>query len=338
MNSLTLLFLPFVAFLSWLGTKYYISYARRQSILDIPNERSSHITPTPRGGGIVFTALFLAIAALMPFFFPEDMPLWTSLLGGGVLIAAAGWIDDRRGLSASLRLAIHALAVLWVLFQLGGMPNLSLGFRTLHLGLFGHALALLGGVWMINLYNFMDGIDGLAAGEAVIVAGAAGILTWGTTVSLILFALAAAVLGFLIWNRPPAKVFMGDVGSGFLGFVFFVFALFTEKTGTLPLLLWAVLLSVFVVDATLTLIKRARERKPLSAAHRDHLYQRAVLAGRSHKFVTSACLSITLFLCIIVFFFRSQVLLLFALSYLTLSAAWRHLYSKINLQGSPEQK
>lgn len=330
MNSLALLSFPLVAFLSWLGTKYYISYARRQSILDIPNERSSHITPTPRGGGIVFTALFLAIAGLMPFFFPEEMPLWASLLGGGVLIAAAGWIDDRRGLSASLRLAVHALAVLWVLFKLGGMPNLSLGFRSLHLGLFGHALALLGGVWMINLYNFMDGIDGLAAGEAVIVAGAAGILTWGTPVSLTLFALAAAVLGFLIWNSPPAKVFMGDVGSGFLGFAFFVFALYTENTNTLPLLTWAVLVSVFAVDATLTLVKRIREKKRLSDAHRDHLYQQFIKMGYSHLAVTGAVLLGTFALSAIAGLLSPFPLLLFAGTYSALIMGWRLLYRKIS--------
>jgi len=328
-----LLFLA-ITVLSFAGTKLYITYARQKAILDIPNERSSHTLPTPRGGGVVFVAVFLIFICLCPFFYPRAVPLWISLFGGGLIIASVGWIDDRKNIPAPLRLAVHSIAVIWVLYQLGGMPSLSLGFTSLPLGMFGSILAFLGGVWMINLYNFMDGIDGLAAGEAVLVSIMAALLTTGTPVSLPLFALAASVLGFLLWNWSPAKVFMGDAGSGFLGFAFFCFALYTENTNTLPLLTWAVLVSVFAVDATLTLVMRARQRKHLSEAHRDHLYQQFIKAGSKHSTVSGVILLATAFLSLLSFFFQTHVLVLFIAVYSAVSVAWKRLYTKITVVNS----
>ena len=319
-----------LALLSCIGTKLYINYARKKAILDIPNERSSHTLPTPRGGGVVFVALFLAVVLLCPFFFPREASLWLALSGGGLAVAAIGWIDDRNTLPAWQRLGVHSIAVLWALYHLGGMPSLSMGFASLPLGYIGHVLAFLGGVWMINLYNFMDGIDGLAAGEAVLAASTGALLTTGTPASLPLFALAASVLGFLIWNWSPAKVFMGDAGSGFLGFTFFCFALYTENTNTLPLLTWAVLVSVFAVDATLTLVMRARQRKHLSEAHRDHLYQQFIKAGYPHAAVTGTVLLVTFALSATVWFLRPFPLLLFAGVYVALIMGWKLLYGKIS--------
>ncbi|MBL3538081.1 glycosyltransferase family 4 protein [Aminivibrio sp.] len=330
MTLLSLVFFSGLALLSCIGTKLYINYARQKAILDIPNERSSHTLPTPRGGGVVFVALFLAVILLCPFFFPREASLWLALSGGGLAVAAIGWIDDRNPLPAWQRLGVHSMAVLWALYHLGGMPSLSMGFASLPLGYIGHVLAFIGGVWMINLYNFMDGIDGLAAGEAALVALAGAFLTTGTPVSVALFALAASVLGFLIWNWSPAKVFMGDAGSGFLGFAFFCFALSTENTNTLPLLTWAVLVSVFAVDATLTLVMRARRRKRLSEAHRDHLYQQFIKAGYPHAAVTGAIFLVTLLLSAAVWRFRPFPLLLFAGVYVALIMTWKLLYGKIS--------
>ena len=330
MTLLSLVFLSGLALFSCIGTKLYINYARQKAILDIPNERSSHTLPTPRGGGVVFVALFLAVILLCPFFFPREASLWLALSGGGQAVAAVGWIDDRKTLPAWQRLGVHSLAVLWALYHLGGMPSLSMGFTSLPLGMFGSILAFIGGVWMINLYNFMDGIDGLAAGEAVLVASAGAFLTKGTPVSFALFALAASVLGFLIWNWSPAKVFMGDAGSGFLGFAFFCFALSTENSNILPLLTWAVLVSVFAVDTTLTLVMRARQQKRLSEAHRDHLYQQFIKAGYPHAAVTGAVLIGTFALSAAVWFLRPFPLLLFAGVYVALIMGWKLLYGKIS--------
>lgn len=330
MTLLSLVFLSGLALFSCIGTKLYINYARQKAILDIPNERSSHTLPTPRGGGVVFVGLFLAVILLCPFFFPREASLWLALSGGGLAVAAVGWIDDRNTLPAWQRLGIHSLAVLWALYHLGGMPSLSLGFASLPLGLVGHTLAFIGGVWMINLYNFMDGIDGLAAGEAVLVASTGAFLTKESPVSFALFALAASVLGFLIWNWSPAKVFMGDAGSGFLGFAFFCFALYTENTNTLPLLTWAVLVSVFAVDATLTLVMRARQRKHLSEAHRDHLYQQFIKAEFRHSSVTVGALLLGFCAALAAFIFSQQISLLFAVIYGLLGVLWVQLYCRFS--------
>jgi len=336
MSLLSLVLFSGLALLSCAGTKLYINYARQKAILDIPNERSSHTLPTPRGGGVVFVALFLAVVLLCPFFFPREASLWLALSGGGLAVAAIGWIDDRKTLPAWQRLGVHNLAVLWALYHLGGMPSLSMGFASLPLGYIGHVLAFIGGVWMINLYNFMDGIDGLAAGEAVLVASTGALLTKGSPVSFALFALAASVLGFLIWNWSPAKVFMGDAGSGFLGFAFFCFALYTENTNILPLLTWAVLVSVFAVDATLTLVMRARQRKHLSEAHRDHLYQQFIKVGFRHASVTLGALLLGFCASLPAFFFSRYISLLFAVIYVLLGVLWVQLYRRFS-SISPEE-
>lgn len=291
--------------LSWLGTGRYISYAEKAQIIDKPNERSCHIVPTPRGGGLVFVVLFLAVIAVFFFRFPQERRLWFSLLGGGSAVALIGWIDDRRGLSAKVRLLVHLGAVLFALICLGGLPNLSLGKWNLHLGLWGYPLALLGGVWSINLYNFMDGIDGIAASECIFVALAGGLFllfAGSIPLALAVFTLAACALGFIPWNWQPAKVFMGDVASGFLGFVFAVFAIASEGKGTVPLVVWAMLLSVFVADATFTILRRIRNGERLSDAHRTHAFQVAVQKGCSHKKVVLAMLCINLIALVLAMF------------------------------------
>jgi len=324
MISFLLILLCF--FLSWAGTGLYIRIAKRKDIMDLPNSRSSHTAPTPRGGGVVFSAFFLLLILASLILFPrENRPFLLALLSGGTIIAITGWVDDVKGLSQKIRLGIQFLAVAIALVIMGGFPSLDLGIITLRLGIIGSLLALVGGVWLVNLYNFMDGIDGLAAGEAIIVSVAGGLIMMRggeTSIPCLLFALAALVGGFIIWNWSPAKVFMGDVGSGFLGYVFAVFAFAGERTGSAPALIWAVLLSVFVVDATLTLFKRIRERKNLAEAHRDHLYQQAIISGKNHVTVTSFVLIISVIASLAAFFFSKRLLLVFATTYLFLVSAW----------------
>ncbi|WP_448807365.1 MraY family glycosyltransferase [Aminobacterium colombiense] len=317
--SLVALFL-----LSSFLTGRYIAYARKKQILDIPNERSSHSIPTPRGGGVVFVSLLLLLFTLFVFILPQERPLWLSLLFGGAAVALIGWIDDKGGVSPKVRLAVHAVAVAWTLFQMGGLPSLSLGCVSLPLGKLGSCLALIGGIWAINLYNFMDGIDGLAAGQAIIASLSAVFLLKGanSTIALALLVTAAAVLGFLFWNRPPARVFMGDAGSGFLGFVFFSFLLRTERGGEMPALLWLVILSVFIIDATLTLLLRFWEGKKLSQPHRDHLYQKFIITGCSHGSVTIGALSLSLCVSLFAYTLIKQIFLLFLVVYSFLVIAW----------------
>jgi Fuc2NAc and GlcNAc transferase len=269
-----------------------LRYVRARGVLDVPGERSSHTVPTPRGGGLAIVAVVLGGVATLLATGHLPMPLGVALLGGGPIIAVIGWIDDLRGTSARLRLAVHTVAAIWAAAWLGGLPSLVVGGDAAQLGRGGMVLAVLGIVWATNLYNFMDGIDGLAAAEAAIVGLAAAALLGRRDASLASVAaiVAGGSIGFLPWNWQRARIFMGDVGSGFLGFVLAVLALASENSGAMPALVWLLLLGVFFADATATLVRRALGRERWYAAHREHAYQRATRAGWSHAQVTTAVL------------------------------------------------
>ncbi len=302
MSNIGILILFIFSFVSSYFLTYLVrNYSLKHQIIDIPNGRSSHTIPTPRGGGLAFVVVVLVSISLLFGLGILELRVFLALLGGGCLIAGVGWLDDRWGLSALVRLCFHFLAAIWAVSWLGGVPSLSLGFTELDLSWWGSGVAVVGLVWMINLYNFMDGIDGLAGVEAVTVSAVAAILLWSQASNLAIpcLLLAAAVLGFLIWNWPPAKVFMGDVGSGFLGFVFAVLAIWSENNCAVPLLIWLLLLGVFIVDATVTLVKRMAGGEKLYEAHRSHVYQLAVQAGYSHKQVTLTVLLINIMLGIV---------------------------------------
>jgi Fuc2NAc and GlcNAc transferase len=263
-----------------------------QSLLDVPNERSSHTSPTPRGGGLAIVAVVLPGVAILWLTGTLGRDESVALLGGGALVAVVGWLDDRRDLSPSTRLAAHVVAAAWALWWLGGMPFLTTGQAVHSLGIFGTVLGGFAIVWATNVTNFMDGIDGLAAGEVVTVTLTAALLL--AEVKPPLAAAAAltggAALGFLPWNWRPARIFMGDTGSGFLGFVLAVLAIASERAAALPALVWIVLYAVFATDATVTLLRRAWRGDRWYSAHRSHAYQRAVQAGWSHARVTTTVL------------------------------------------------
>jgi Fuc2NAc and GlcNAc transferase len=222
---------------------------------------------------------------------------------GGVLVAGVGWLDDHRATSARLRLAVHFAAAAWAVAWLGGYPSVSLGSFGVDLGASGAAIAIVGIVWAVNAYNFMDGIDGIAAGEAVVVAGCGGLLMVQAHPQLaaVSFVVSATSAGFLVLNWAPAKIFLGDVGSGLLGYCFGVLAVGTENAGALPALAWIILLGVFVVDATVTLARRLSRREQVYRAHREHAYQRAVQAGATHKAVASAVVVLDLALALLAY-------------------------------------
>jgi Fuc2NAc and GlcNAc transferase len=291
-----------ILFISWLLTGYIRIYALKHEVLDVPNERSSHTAVTPRGGGLAIVLLFLGGTAALTVGGLLPVKFMIALAGGGALIAGVGWLDDQINLSAMLRAAVHLVAAVWALYWLGGMPDLELGFTRLPLHLFGTILAVIIMVWLINLYNFMDGIDGLAGTEAICVSVIGGLFLAGSghlNLAWACFILALSCAGFLIWNWPPAKIFMGDVGSAFLGYTFAVLAVASENTKAMPLLVWVVLLGVFITDATITLIRRILREERWYEAHRTHAYQYAVQAGFSHKQVTVAVLVLNLGLGII---------------------------------------
>ena len=218
------------------------------------------------------------------------------------MIAAAGWIDDHRDLSALTRFAVQFVSAAWAMFWLGGLPSLSVGFTVINLGFLGTVLGVVGIVWAINLYNFVDGIDGLAAGEAIstgVIGGVILLVMGQYGLAMISLVIAAASAGFLPLNWAPAKLFMGDVGSGMLGYLFAVLSVASENAGAIPLLIWVLLLGAFVFDATVTLCRRIAHGERWYHAHHSHAYQRMVQAGRSHAMVSSMILLINLVLAVL---------------------------------------
>lgn len=258
--------------------------------LDVPNERSSHVVPTPRGGGV---AIVLATTAALLVLASRGMlqqDLVIALGGGGVAVAFIGFLDDRHRLSARVRLAVHFAAAVWALAWLGGLPPMQIGERLISFGWAGYALGAVGIVWTLNLFNFMDGVDGIAGAEATFVAlaGALIALLTGTSDSVAAAALvfAAASCGFLVWNWPPARIFMGDVGSGYAGYAIAVLALAAARDDPVALLVWLILGGIFLVDATVTLVRRLSRRERLHEAHRSHAYQWLARRWQSHQRVT----------------------------------------------------
>lgn len=291
---------------AWVATFLLTPGVRRftlaRGLLDIPNERSSHTVPTPRGGGLAIVVVVLASVGSLGLagYLPGAT---TAALMGGALVAAVGWLDDRHGVRAAVRLGAHAIAAIWALCWLKGLPVLTVGQGTVGLGPFGTVLAAVAIVWAINLTNFMDGIDGLAAAEAGTVAliGAALLAPANPPLAGAAAVTGGAVLGFLPWNWQRARIFLGDAGSGFLGYSLATLALASERTGGLPLLVWLILFAVFAVDGSATVLRRAARGERWYAAHRSHAYQRAVQAGWSHARVTLTVLLLNVCLGLLAF-------------------------------------
>lgn len=265
--------------------------------MDIPNERSSHSAPTPRGGGLAIVASFLLVLPLLFYLNLLSPPAFYGLSVSGLLIAILGFVDDHGHVAARWRLLGHFVAAGWVVCWLNGLPVLQLFGVAIDLGWSGHCLAVIYMVWMLNLYNFMDGIDGLASAEVITAClGMCLIYYLCGTVELIWapLMLAVAAAGFLWWNFPPAKIFMGDAGSGFLGIILGFFSLQAAWSQPELLFSWIILLGVFIVDATWTLVRRLLSGKKVYQAHSSHAYQN-IARRLGHKKVTLTVVLINLF-------------------------------------------
>lgn len=282
---------------SWALTYWVRRYALSRRLLDLPNARSSHSVPTPRGGGVAIVAAFLIGLPALFFLGLLEASLMWALLGAGGWVALLGFLDDHNHVPARWRLLGHFAGAVWVLCWLGGMPAIDLHGQRFELGWLGQALALLGLVWLLNLYNFMDGIDGIASIQAVSVCLGGALLYWlhgEASLGWPLIFLGASVSGFLFWNFPPARIFMGDAGSGFLGIALGTFALHAGWVSADLLWAWLILMGVFVVDATWTLLRRLARGERVYEAHRSHAYQFASRRFRKHLPVTITVASINL--------------------------------------------
>ena len=274
----------------------------RRGLLDLPNARSSHARPTARGGGIAIVIVTMVAVAIDLALHRIPASLSVAWLVGGGLVAGVGFLDDLKGLSVVVRAGMHFLAAI-LLLNAVDFPAVvaSLGLTAGWLGL----CWVVGGVvivWSVNLFNFMDGIDALASAQCVFVvlAGAVLVGTAHRNDSSLLpcVAMAGASAGFLIWNAPPAKIFMGDVGSGFIGFGLIAGALATSGHGPVGLWTWLVLNGLFVVDSTVTVLTRLFRGQRIYQAHRTHVYQRLARRWSSHGWVTAAYISINLIWCL----------------------------------------
>ena len=285
------LFLP----LGLVGGYFLTDAARRhllaRGVMDVPNERSAHAAPIPLGGGIAVAGvcvLGIALGTLLGLIQPN---LAIGFVGGVLVVATVGWIDDLRRASVRLRLGAHMFAAIWALLWIGGYPVLHFGSGHVELGAFGFALAAVGITWGINFFNFMDGIDGIVAAEAVFFGLAAAVLLSlsgpaATGLAIVALMIAGASGGFLRWNWAPAKVFLGGTGSTVLGFLICTLAVTSENVAGIPMLTWGTLLLVFIYDPTVTLVRRVILGYDWRSPHREFAFHRAVRLGWSHRQVT----------------------------------------------------
>jgi UDP-GlcNAc:undecaprenyl-phosphate/decaprenyl-phosphate GlcNAc-1-phosphate transferase len=269
--------------------------ARRAVLVDVPNARSSHVRPTPRGGGLgILLAFAVGLVGVRILADLPDEPRVIGFVTGAILMGIAGLADDIRAMSFATKLVAQIIAS--ALAMVGGLVIGVFyvpGIGAVELGGFGYVVTLLWLIGLTNAFNFMDGLDGLAGGTAAI-AGlflcAVALLLGDPVVGVFSLLLAAASAGFLALNFPPARIFMGDVGSQFLGFAFAALGVLlarSDSTGTIILIV-PLLLFHFVFDTAFTVLRRLRRRENLAVAHRSHLYQLLNRSGLSHRHVAGA--------------------------------------------------
>jgi Fuc2NAc and GlcNAc transferase len=290
MNLFLLFFIA--AFISsilvWLIRRYALT--QNQSLIDVPNLRSSHSVPIPQGGGLAFVISFLLSVPILAMTSDLSWPEVWAFLGGGILVAMIGFSDDHGHIAIRWRLLAHSIGATWILFWLGGCPPLLIWGFTIEPSLLSNILAAFYLVWLLNLYNFMDGIDGITTIETMTVCIGAALLiapqSPSQSIWVIPLLLVASVSGFLYWNFPQAKIFMGDAGSSFLGLILGIFSIQTAWVLPHMFWVWIVLLGVFIVDATLTLLYRLTKGEKIYKPHNNHIYQIAARHYNSHKVVS----------------------------------------------------
>jgi UDP-N-acetylmuramyl pentapeptide phosphotransferase/UDP-N-acetylglucosamine-1-phosphate transferase len=299
------LIIPSLAFflltiLAYLGVDWIRRLAIRRHIIDHPNARSSHSIPTPRGGGLAIVVLVIGAALVFGLVNGFDRQSLVYVIAG-IVLAWLGWQDDVRSLSSRMRFIVQALAVTVAMLGLGYFTSVTIPlFGELQLGWVGIPITFFWILGLINAYNFMDGLDGFAGGVAL-AAGLGWMILSSTFGGLenplafwITLAIAASSLGFLGHNWPPARIFMGDVASTFLGFSFAVLPLLSAKQGGDPLMFGTAILWTFIMDAGLTFLRRLAKRENVFAAHRSHLYQRLAGSGIRPAIVSALFILLTL--------------------------------------------
>lgn len=286
-----------VVFLFSLGLTYLVrEIALKKSLLAEVNERSSHTTPTPHGGGIALALSWFTGLIYLYLNGEVAQELFFALMAGS-FISIVSFLDDLYELSAKLRLGVQVIVSAIGLYLLGGLEQINLVYFSVTNPIITNGLALFMMVWFINLYNFLDGIDGYAGSEAVFL-GIAGFLLFGDDIFLVFI---FSALGFLILNWQKAKIFMGDVGSTLLGYNVAIFTLYFKSEGS-SIMIWLILFGLFWFDATLTLFRRYKNKEKLTQAHKKHAYQRLTQAGWSHQKVVLNSIGINFILLTFLYF------------------------------------
>lgn len=302
---------------------YFIkNYMIKKSFVASVNERSSHTVPTPHGGGIAL-AITWFIGLIYLYFIGEiSSNLFYALLFGAV-ISIVSFFDDIYELSPKLRLIVQSLVAVGGLYFLGGFDTLTFGVFDISNPIFTNIFAFFMIIWFINLYNFLDGINGYAGSQAVFLALAGFVLFSGNH----FLVLAVAVLGFLYWNWNKAKIFMGDVGSTLLGYNIAIFTIYYANQESTNFWIWIILFGVYWFDATLTLVRRKLNKEKLSQAHKKHAYQRLTQSGWSHYKVTNYSIGLNLVLFSIVYFV-SNIFVAFILALIVLVLSMKFVDNK----------
>lgn len=285
--------------LSFLLTYFIKNYYIKHSILEEINLRSSHTVPTPHGGGIAIAITWFVGLIYLYIINQIDTNLFYALMVG-MIISVVGFFDDIYELSAKFRLLLQSAVAICGIVSIGGLDSLEFGLFSISSPIITNIFAFLLIVWFINLYNFLDGINGYAGSEAVFLS-IAGIIIFGDSHFIVL---AVATLGFLFWNFNKAKIFMGDTGSTLLGYNISIFTLYYSNQESSNFLIWIILFALFWFDATLTLIRRMLNQEKLTQAHKKHAYQRLNQSGWTHYKVTNYSMLVNIILFGIVYFIQ----------------------------------
>ncbi|WP_026220893.1 MraY family glycosyltransferase [Thiofilum flexile] len=287
--------------LSWWVTHHITQKAQNISLLHAPNHRSMHVQKTPHGGGLGIVIGMLPLGFWTILTQPLSQILYLASLALGLVIAIKGLIDDMRPFSAKIRFSIQVMVCILLLWALENLPIPPYSTITDLTPTLLFPLLVLAGVWWINLFNFMDGIDGLAGSQAIfMLLTAAGLIVWhneslkDTTTIRWMVVLSVAIFGFLLHNWAPARIFMGDVGSTFTAFMILFLALLTIRLGWLSYYTWLILGAYFITDTTYTLLYRLVTGQRWWEAHRSHAYQRLTWQLNSHAKTTLGILALNL--------------------------------------------
>jgi len=289
----------FLFLLSFVLTYFIKNYALEKLLVAIPNERSSHTVATPHGGGIAIAITwFIGLCYLYMYGLIEKDIFYALLFG--VLISVVSFLDDIFELTAKLRILIQFFVAGLGLYFLGGLEKVLFFENQIITNVFAFLLI----IWFINLYNFLDGIDGYAGSEAIFL-GVTGFLLFQDSLFLVLI---ASVAGFLIWNWHRAKIFMGDVGSTLLGYNVAIFTIYYSNQDSNNLWIWITLFGLFWFDATWTLFRRYKNGEKLSQAHKKHAYQRLTQSGWSHSSVVIYAMLLNAVLFCLVYFVSNIII------------------------------